>query len=114
MDAAALLDCEIDGVAVGRPLRRALAIINSRSDFPTIAAVSVHHPYVRVLHGGLAVGQAATGAAVNDVLSIRRPKRLVFVVFGGGEPANAAVGDAQRENVVVEEFVLIRLAIGDK
>ena len=56
MIASTLLNREINGAAVGRPLRRALAIVDHAANFVAIAAVSVHHPDVRVFHGRFAVG----------------------------------------------------------
>src|SRR5260370_4116402 len=106
MNAAALLHGEVHGTAVRRPLRRALAIINYRADFATIAAVSVHHPDVRVFHGGLAVGQSAARAAINDVLAIRRPKLLVLLVFGSRKTANGGVRDSRPENAAVIDVLL--------
>ena len=111
MVASPILHREVHRAAVGRPLRRALAIVNHRSNFAAVAAVGVHHPDVRVFHGRLTVGQAAFCAAINDVLAVRRPQRLVLVVFGRGQAANAAVRHIQRENVIVEKLVLIWLVV---
>src|SRR5262249_37158396 len=109
--ASPLLHREIDGVAVGGPLCRALAIVDRRTDFPAVAAVGVHDPDVGVLHGGLAVGEAAAGATKEDALAIGRPEWIVFDEFAGGDAADGVVRQFQRENVIVKEFVLVRLRI---
>ena len=114
MVTAALLHGEIDSAAIGCPMRRALAIVDHAADFAAIAAIGIHDPDVRVFHGGLAVGEAATRAAIDDGFSVRRPQRIVFVGLGCGQTVNAVVGELQREEVVVKEFILIRLAIGSE
>src|SRR5262249_19545837 len=61
--AAAFLHGEVDGIAVGRPASGTLSVINHRANFAAIAAVGVHHPNVRIFHGGFAVGESAQGAS---------------------------------------------------
>ena len=41
-------------------------------------------------------------------------QRIVFGVLGRGQALDAVVGDLQREQVVVEELILIRLAVGSE
>ena len=88
---APLLKSEVHGAAVRRPTRRTLAVVQDGADFAAVAAVGVHHPNVGVFHGRLAVGQAAAGAAIDDVLAVRGPERLVLAVFSRGQAANAVV-----------------------
>ena len=73
MVAAVFLHSEVDGVAIGLPLRRALSIVDSRADLAAVRTVGIHDPYVGVLHGGFAVGETATGAPIDDELAVRRP-----------------------------------------
>src|SRR5258708_37340755 len=73
VDAAALLNREVDSAAVRRPTWRALTAVQDSADFTPIAAVGVHHPNVRILHSRLAVGQSAASAAENNSFSVRRP-----------------------------------------
>src|SRR5208282_3999726 len=84
MIAAAFLHGEIDGAAIGRPLRRALAVVNNIADFAAIAAVVVHQPDVCVFLGGFAVGETAASTEIEDGLSIRRPQRIIFAILGSG------------------------------
>ena len=77
---------------------------------PTLApvrAVGVHHPDVRVLHRRLEIGEAALGRLERDRLAVGRPARMVFVALGRGQPADRLVGELQREEVVVEELVVV-------
>src|SRR5258706_126380 len=68
---AALLHREIDRVAVRSPLWRTLAIVDHRADFAALAAIRVHDPNVRVLHGGFAIGQTSAGAPDDKGVSLR-------------------------------------------
>ena len=88
-----------------------MATVENRADFAAVAAVGVHEPDVRVLHGGFAVGEPAPRAAIDDALAVWRPQGVVLVRLRGRQAANAVVGNAQRENVVIEKLVLIGLAI---
>src|ERR1035438_7759776 len=71
--AAAFLHGEIDGAAVGRPLWRALTIVNRIPDFAALAAVGVHDPDVGVFHGRFPIGEATARATIDDGLAVRRP-----------------------------------------
>src|ERR1700689_4187316 len=86
MITATFLHGEIDGAAIGCPLRRTLAIVNdvSTADFAAIAAVAVHDPDVRVFHGGFAVGEATARAQIGNGFTVRRPPRIVFAILGSG------------------------------
>jgi len=70
---AAFLHREINRAALRRPLRRPLPIVNRAPNFAAMAAVGVHDPDMRVFHGGLAIGEAAAGAAINNEFAVRRP-----------------------------------------
>ena len=114
MVAAALLNSKIDSAAVRRPSRHTLAVVQDRADFAAIAAIGIHHPNVRVFHGRFAVGQPAARPAKDNALAVRRPQRLVLVVFRGCQPANAVVRNLQSKNVVIEKLILIRFPIRNK
>src|SRR5258708_21967474 len=114
MNAAALLHREVHRVAVRSPLWRALAIVDHRADFAALAAVRVHDPNVRVLHGGFAIGQTSAGAAIDNVFTVRRPQRLVLVGFRGGQPAPPALPDAPGGKNVIKKIVFIWVAVWNK
>ena len=82
MHAPAFLHGEIDRLAIRRPYRRALSIVDRR-EFMPIRAVRIHHPDVSILHGRLAIGQPALGRAKSDHLPVGRKFRVVLGVFRG-------------------------------
>src|SRR5579864_3735529 len=67
-----------------------------------------------VLHRGLAVGDSTPRAPISNPFSVRGPDSIVLVVFRGGKPLNASVRNIQGEQIVVEEFILIRFAVRAK
>ena len=74
------LHSEVDGVAIGLPLRRALSIVDSRADLAAVRTVGIHDPYVGVLHGGFAVGETAT--AQGSALPAEEIERLTTDIVG--------------------------------
>src|ERR1019366_524512 len=48
----------------------------------------------------------------DDPLAVRRPARRVFKALRGGQTPDGAVRDLEREDVIVEELILIGLAVG--
>src|SRR5712692_6339258 len=114
MGVAALLNAVVDRLPVGRPLRRALSIVDAALYLVTLAAVRVHHPHMRVFHRRFRRGERAPGAEIRDVPAVGRPHWMVFGVLGLGEPGDRSVGDAYREDVVVEETIGIGFVIRDE
>jgi hypothetical protein len=111
---AALLHGEQERAAVRRPLRRTLTVVDTAADLAPIRAIGVHHPHVGVLHRRLAIGEAALRRLERDHPAVGRPARAVLVAFRGHETANRPVGQLQREDVVVEELIVVGIPIGEK
>src|SRR5262249_60985056 len=55
--------------------------------------------------------KSAPSAAIGDLFSIRGPDGVALVVFRGGKALHASIRDIQGEQIVVEEFILIRFTI---
>src|SRR5262249_35428375 len=92
-----LLQREIQGATIRGPLRRALAVVDDRSDFAPVASIGTHDPDVSVLHGSLTVGNSPPSAAIGNLLSVWGPDGVVLVIFRRGKALYSSVGDIQGE-----------------
>src|SRR5262245_4013196 len=106
---SSLLQGEIDAGAIFRPFRRALTVINRGADLAPVAPVGVHRPNMRVFHRRLRRSQPSLRSQIYNHFSVRRPARDVFDVFSPSQLSNLSVAYFDREHVVVEKTVGIRL-----
>ncbi len=114
VDVAAHLDRRVDRPAVRRPRRLILAPVDIAADLVPVAPVGVDQPDVRILHRRLRRGERPPRAEVGDRAAVGRPRRVVLRVACPRQLRDVSVGDVHREDVVVEDAVLVGFVVGDE